>query len=542
MQQKITTRRKCCNCFYGTKWIKSRGAVLVLLLNCLAESTQSYLLTRVQGHPVVLGVGMCTVLVLLPLCGWLADVYFGRYKVIHISLLAMWVTSLLNTVCVIVNRVTVSRIPIYIDYILLIIMVAGLCGFQANIIQFGIDQLPDASSSEIVSFILWLAWTISVSGIIVYATSSSCLSAHLKYLHFATSLVVAVSLSLCMCLNQLFRHWLIKEPPTQDPFKLVLRVIRYAIKTKHPRQRSAFTFHEEELPSRFDFGKQKYGGPFTTEQVEDVKTFLRIALVIAVGGFAASTLWGLNYPRELVVNHLNGWNRTKETLLACFEKKIVIHSDIIFVAGFVPLFELIHLLFRKHLQSDRFNTFRKFALGTIFCLLQIITLLIIEAIGQANSNTNCIFSDKNYSFVNIDYRVSIPNGVLAGSSFLAMFTASVKLICSQSPYAMKGLLLGIGYGAVGFYNLINTLIVVVFTHLESWRKIPLSCGFWYFLVLIILLLAFSMALFVIVKRVYKKRQREDVLLNEQTFATDYYEKYITSSSSSDESSASIHSD
>lgn len=172
MQQKIT-RRKRCNCFYGTKWIKSRGAVLVLLLNCLAESTQSYLLTRVQGHPVVLGVGMCTVLVLLPLCGWLANVYFGRYKVIHISLLAMWVTSLLNTVCVIVNRVTISRIPIYIDYILLIIMVAGLCGFQANIIQFGIDQLPDASSSEIVSFILWLAWTISVSGIIVYATSAA---------------------------------------------------------------------------------------------------------------------------------------------------------------------------------------------------------------------------------------------------------------------------------------------------------------------------------------------------------------------------------
>ena len=121
-----------------------------------------------------------------------------------------------------------------------------------------------------------------------------------------------------------------------------------------------------------------------------------------------------------------------------------------------------------------------------------------------------------------------------------MFTASVKLICSQSPYAIKGLLLGFGYGSIGIYTLIHTLIIVVFTHLESWGKIPLSCGFWYFLVLIILFIAFSIALFVIVKCVYKKRQREDVLLNEQTFATDYYEKYITSSSSSDESSISIH--
>ena len=85
----------------------------------------------------------------------------------------MWATSLLNAVCVIVNTATTSQIPVYIDYIiLLIIMVAGLCGFQANIIQFGIDQLPDASSSEIVSFTLWLAWTMSdsVSGIIVHAT------------------------------------------------------------------------------------------------------------------------------------------------------------------------------------------------------------------------------------------------------------------------------------------------------------------------------------------------------------------------------------
>jgi peptide/histidine transporter 3/4 len=351
-----------------------------------------------------------------------------------------------------------------------------------------------------------------------------------------------------MCFNQLFGHWLIKEPPTIDPFKLVLRVIKYAIKTKHPRQRSAFTFHEEELPSRIDFGKRKYGGPFTIEQVEDVKTFLRIALVISIGGFAASTKWVLKYSQELVVNHLNGWNVTKESLLACFEQIIVTHSDVIFVAGFVPLFELvvhIHPLFSKCLQPDRINTFSKFASGIIFCLLEIITLLIIEAIGQANNtNTNCVFSDKNYSIINIDYRVSIPNGVFAGSSFLVMFTASVKLICSQSPYAMKGLLLGFGYGIIGFYTLINTLIIVVFKHsAESWGKIQLSCGFWYFLVLIILLIAFSMALFVIVKYVYKKRQREDVLLNEQTFATEYYEKYITSSnySSSDDSSTSTHS-
>ena len=39
-------------------------------------------------------------------------------------------------------------------------------------------------------------------------------------------------------------------------------------------------FCEDKLPSRFDFGKSKYGGPFTTEQVEDVKTFLRMSVIL----------------------------------------------------------------------------------------------------------------------------------------------------------------------------------------------------------------------------------------------------------------------
>ena len=71
-------------------------------------------------------------------------------------------------------------------------------------------------------------------------------------------------------------------------------MIHYSIKNKHPQFQSAFTYCEDELPSRIDFGKSKYGGPFTTEQVEDVKTFLRLLVIISI----ASTLAG-----EVVVMH-----------------------------------------------------------------------------------------------------------------------------------------------------------------------------------------------------------------------------------------------
>lgn len=52
-------------------------------------------------------------------------------------------------------------------------------------------------------------------------------------------------------------------------------------KHKYPVQRSAFTHCDDELPSRIDFAKERYGGYFTAEQVEDVKT-LRIPLVFVL--------------------------------------------------------------------------------------------------------------------------------------------------------------------------------------------------------------------------------------------------------------------
>ncbi len=42
----------------------------------------------------------------------------------------------------------------------------------------------------------------------------------------------------------------------------------------------AFTYCEDEVPRGLGLGKEKYGGPFTMEQVEDVKTFYGILKVL----------------------------------------------------------------------------------------------------------------------------------------------------------------------------------------------------------------------------------------------------------------------
>ena len=76
--------------------------------------------------------------------------------------------------------------------------------------------------------------------------------------------------------------------------------MKYAIKNKQPRCRRAFTYCEDDLPSRIDFGKSKYGGPFTTEQVEDVKTFFRLLPIILLSCTPVSTVYIANQLSEQI--------------------------------------------------------------------------------------------------------------------------------------------------------------------------------------------------------------------------------------------------
>ena len=61
------------------------------------------------------------------------------------------------------------------------------------------------------------------------------------------------------------------KPVLSNPMKLIVQVLNYAPKHKDPEQRSALTYWEEDYPTSLDIGKDKYGGPFKFEQVENVK-------------------------------------------------------------------------------------------------------------------------------------------------------------------------------------------------------------------------------------------------------------------------------
>ena len=94
-------------------------------------------------------------------------------------------------------------------------------------------------------------------------------------------------------------QWFYSEPGQHNPYKTVYTVIKFAKNHKHPLQRSAFTHCDNYIPSQFDSAKERYGGPFTTEQVA---TFLRILFIL----FAVGPVFALEVPASFYIFPLFG--------------------------------------------------------------------------------------------------------------------------------------------------------------------------------------------------------------------------------------------
>ena len=178
---------------------------------------------------------------------------------------------------------------------------SGYIMFNANIIQFGMDQLYDSPSEDSVLFIHWFVFTSHLAQAMVTIIVEVLLfiiigmplfyNIPVKSMAAFTSpmaplIVIGIS---SWIIHKYKRHWFMIDQASRNPYKLVYKVIKFAVQHKTPIRRSAFTYCEDELPSRMDLGKNKYGGPFTTEQVEDVTAFLEILCVLlSMGPFSAS--------------------------------------------------------------------------------------------------------------------------------------------------------------------------------------------------------------------------------------------------------------
>ena len=253
-----------------------KEALLVLVISILLANitiVSGALSTHfIDRYSFLIFAGVGLFYLFYPFLGLLGEKWM-RYKVMIIGIVLICVGFVIITVCSVgqyflqLNSITTVILsttlacPFFLGY--------GL--FQANVIQFGTDQLQFSPSEELSSFIYWFLYMYYCPLAVVLVMVSIVTGlVHNNTFYYAFTVVYGSGcfliffaiLSFCC-----FKHHLVIEPAQHNnPVKLIWRVIKYAWKHKQPVRRSAFTFGEFP-PSRLDLAKERYGGPFTTVQV-----------------------------------------------------------------------------------------------------------------------------------------------------------------------------------------------------------------------------------------------------------------------------------
>ena len=456
-----------------------------------------------------------------------ADIYLGRYKVIQYSMRLLWIAVIAsNTIIALQYYIVKNATTHNILTVFTTIGVTGSAGIIVNSLQFGIDQLTDASSSEITSYISWYTWN-SMLACTTGAIFTNCLTRYISLSYFVLPLSCTLSILSDCC----FSHWLVKEPVTNNPLKLIFQVLKYAMKNKYPRLRSAFTYWEDKPYSRIDLGKNKYGGPYAIEQVEDVKTFFRILVVFGFCIPIFSSLHILFYIQYLDNQFLLNLKHNSVTkyIKSCYYETFALNLHFITIVLFVPVIEFtLYPLLMKCTCCINFSIIARFVFGIFVIILYELHLLGIELVVTQTSdlhNSTCFYyvNDETVSL----YWLILPK-VLYGIATYIILTSSMEFIAAQAPYSMRGLLLGIGIFLYGLSEALSSLcyLLVKISRKYYTESNGANCELWLygcipFLTVVLLCLGF------IVVKWYTLRRRDEYLPNEQNFAVDYYEKYLS---------------
>ena len=488
-----------------------------------------------------------------PLSGFLADNRFGRYKTIIRSLQVLLVSFILGWLClVIIGNLTIasdkmSLIGFYgsvsVFILLFFLVILGFVGFNANIIQFGMDQLFDSPADHQRLFIHWYVWIYYLT--LLFTQIPWIMPDKFQYYSYFGILIIVyviatfilLAISLVIALKK--KHWFNIDTARVNPYKLVYKVSKFAWQHKVPIHRSAFTYCEDELPTGLDLGKRKYGGPFTTEEVENVKAFYGILKILFSLGptfflYIASDpalQWYVEHtyyiPQNVVESYKEYWNNTWHYSNYSYlnfkpyniEMNIFLQGNIlslVLIVIFVPLY-----LFTLRSSLNRYipSMIRRIGIGIFFLLASLISTFALDTVAQthAKNSMNCMFTGYHGAYVFEDISLlAIPRSLNALSNMF-IYIALYEFICAQSPNSMKGFLIGLSFAIKGLFQMFAILLIIPFSHVTS--SFP-SCGMYYY-VMNISVGILALIVYICVARRYKYRKRDEIC-DIYRYAEEYY--------------------
>ena len=446
-----------------------------------------------------------------PFFGWLADAKLGNYKVVKIGItVSLFASVLLSLFTLLYYNTSLSSVHnVAVKMVLLaLISLFHWVGSMINVVnsfQLSLEQIPDASAENIASLISWFAITIASGlwiGDIIRDLMFACVDLDRSDLYQILTLIPLM----CTSVNFILFHyispkWLIVEPKSPQSLKNIYRVLKFAAKHKAPLNRSALTYWEEDIPSRLDLGKSRYGGPFTTEQVEDIKVFFRI-LAVSLGVFLvefALGIHGYKYYSTEVFDNIKG-SKCEANGLFLF----TLHPVYCAVLTVLVYELVIYPCFNHRLPSSM----KKIGIISFAVLLRNVTYLVVSILLHFGIVKKEAVAPWMTSITSVLY------GVLT----IIIFAASQEFVCAQAPYNMRGLL-------SGYIQLISWLAVTL-GDLLSFQLCKMQSCYLATASVGAALSIFAFVLYLIIARWYKRRVRDDIDTPHK-WVEDVYDRYLS---------------
>ena len=457
------------------------------------------------------------VFVLFPVAGWLSDTKLGRYRAIYYSVWVMWLGVGITGLSYFARYVqpcsndggVLFILGKYVIPILALIVISiGAAGYFPNILAFILEQLIESSSALIRSYIYWFVWALFLGFLFAdWVTIQLYIDDSVGDIDqwfiipvFCCFFIFSAVLVVFFFFEKMFLSvFSIKK---NNPYSIVFQVIVFAVKHKYPVNRSSLTFWEEELPGRLDLAKEKYGGPLRHEEVEDVKTLFRIILL-----FLSFLPFFIGYAGPLnqlvpFIRHLQSSENTADVLLVYFAE-----PGVTLVA--VPILELIILPLFPKFEYFIQKPLRWMFVSMVGLVLCNISLVIIDYVAHdtASDTETCFINTDGEQGLNFNFRWAVLSMILWGICDLLIATSIFTFICSQAPYNMNGMLLGLFMFMQGIFEAIGSFITLGFG--ESSIDFKISCGLWYWFTLAIVSI-FGCIVFFVAARLYNPRVRWEV--------------------------------
>ena len=550
--------------------MKLRGSLLVIVC-CLAVefcnmTRKNYLFINLKlTVAVFLQVAQGLLFLIYPLVGHMTDVYLTRYRSLKCSFVILMFINFAGVVYSIVDLTVSNLCKLFIFHhkqisdisaVIIIVYIIGLGLFQANAIQFGLDQLLEAPTPKLISFIHWYYWAQNVGSLAVFYITilglkvNDELKVHLitnitsyeMYESLSSVVITPVLIAWTIILTAVLvkvcstRKYFYIQKAGHNPFKNIYKVLKYSWKHKVPEHRSAFTYWEEDIPRRIDLGKNKYGGPFTNEEVEDTKTFLRfLPLLLCLFGYH---LAGDGYS---ATEQLQRTSCPSLPVLLLIVINPLHLSTLVAVVG-IPLYRLVIVKMFPRLKNVRMLT--KMWIGLYLSLLQVVVYIIVVVNHDTtywqqhhtvipketrySITVDCYVIRTGCSFLGFwhcqQYNDPVDNTylwfiipqLLNGISSLLVSMTVFEFICAQAPRTTQGLLIGLWYATFSIRYLVVSILDYFITEKRSWL---ISEGVKGFLILV------SLVLFSCMSRCYRYRQRDEVV-NEQLMIEDTHERWF----------------